>query len=209
MASPAFEVGRPTETEILLSRLLEKSLRRSSAIDTESLCLIAAQKVWSIRADVHILSCDGNLIDASCIAVLSALQHFRKPYVSIEGETVTVYTLAEREPVPLSLLHFPFCVTFSFYTGATEEIVLLDATLQEEQLRESSVTVSLNRHGEICQIAKLGGRAIDARLLLHCTNLALVRVKELSAFVAKRLKEEDKKRDKDGLVAELNAEHTR
>lgn len=209
MTSPAFEVGRPTETELLLSRLLEKTLRRSSAIDTESLCLIAAQKVWSIRADVHVLSSDGNLIDASCIGVTAALQHFRKPYISVEGETVTVYTLSEREPVPLSLLHFPFCVTFSFYIGAAHDIVLLDATLQEEQLRESSITISLNLHGEICQIAKLGGMAIDAVLLLQCTNLALVRVKELSTFVARRLDEDTKKRDKGGLGAELSAENAR
>ena len=106
MASPAFEVGRPTETEILLSRLLEKTLRRSSAIDTESLCLIAAQKVWSIRADVHVLSSDGNLIDASCIAVIAALQHFRKPYVSVEGETVAVYTLSGTGARPVKLVTF-------------------------------------------------------------------------------------------------------
>ena len=87
--------------------------------------------------------------------------------------------------------------------------MLLDATLQEEQLRDSSITISLNRHGEICQIAKLGGVAIDAVLLLQCTNLALVRVKELSAFVAKRLEEDAKKRDKGGLMAELSAENAR
>lgn len=210
MASPAFEVGRPTETEVLLSRLLEKTLRRSSAVDTESLCLIAAQKVWSIRADVHVLSYDGNLIDTSCIAVIAALQHFRKPDVSIEGETVTVYTVAEREPVPLSLLHFPFCVTFSFYTAPDqEEIVLLDASLQEEQLREGSCTISMNRHGEICQIAKLGGVPIDGRVLLQCTNVALVKVKYLSAFVTRTLQEDAKKRDKSGLMAELSAENAR
>jgi exosome complex component RRP45 len=209
MASPAFEVNRPTETEILLSRLLEKTLRRSSALDTESLCLIAAQKVWSVRADVHILSYDGNLIDASCIAVVAALQHFRKPDVSVEGGIVTVYTIAEREPVPLSLLHFPFCVTFSFYGGSDHEIVLLDTTLQEEQLREGSMTISLNRHGEICQIAKLGGVPIDAVVLLQCTSLALVKVKELSALVTKRLDEDAKRRDKGGLMAELSAENAR
>ncbi|RQM06054.1 hypothetical protein DH86_00002378, partial [Scytalidium sp. 3C] len=86
MTSPAFEPSRPTEVELLLSRLLEKTIRRSSAIDTESLCLLAGQKVWSVRADVHVLSHDGNLIDASCIAVIAALQHFRKPDTSIEGE---------------------------------------------------------------------------------------------------------------------------
>lgn len=208
MASPSFEPGRPTEQEVLLSRLLEKTLRRSSAVDTESLCLIAAQKVWSVRADVHILSYDGNLIDTSCIAVIAALQHFRKCDTSIEGEVVTVYTLAEREPVQLSLLHLPFCVTFSFYTAA-ESVTLLDTTLLEEQLRDGSMTVSMNRHGEICQIAKLGGVPVEAVTLLHCINIAAVKVKELDRIVAKRLAEDAKKRNKGGLIAELSADNAR
>jgi len=207
MASPAFEVGRPTETEVLLSRLLEKTLRRSSALDTESLCLIAGQKCWSIRADVHIVEHDGNLIDASCIAVIAALQHFRKPDTSTEGEAVTVYTLAEREPVPLSLLHFPLCVTFSFYAGG--ETILLDATQLEEQLREGSITISMNRHGEVCQIAKLGGVSVDAVALLNCTNVALAKVKELSTFIREKLEADAKSRDKGGLMAELSAENAR
>ncbi|THV49689.1 hypothetical protein BGAL_0183g00070 [Botrytis galanthina] len=209
MASPAFETNRPTEQEVLLSRLLEKTLRRSAALDTESLCLIAGQKCWSVRADVHILSHDGNLIDASCIAIIAALQHFRKPDTSTEGETVTVYTLAEREPVPLSLLHFPLCVTFSFYGKGQEQTRLVDTTLMEEQLREGSCTISMNRHGEVCQIAKLGGIAVDAVELLQCTNIALEKVKDISAYITKRLQEDSKKRDKGGLMAELKADNSR
>ncbi|PQE21140.1 exosome complex exonuclease RRP45 protein [Rutstroemia sp. NJR-2017a BVV2] len=209
MASPAFETNRPTESEVLLSRLLEKTLRRSSALDTESLCLIAGQKCWSVRADVHILSHDGNLIDASCIAIIAALRHFRKPDTSTEGEAVTVYTLAEREPVPLSLLHFPLCVTFSFYGKLDEQATLVDTTLFEEQMREGSCTISMNRHGEICQIAKLGGISVDAVALLNCTNIALEKVKELSDFISQRLQEDTKKRDKGGLMAELRADNER
>lgn len=207
LASPAFEVSRPTEAEVLLSRLLEKTIRRSSALDTESLCLIAGQKCWSVRADVHVIEHDGNLIDASCVAVIAALRHFRKPDTSIEGEEVTVYTLAEREPVPLSLLHFPLCITFSFYAGG--ETVLLDATNLEEQLREGSVTISMNKHGEICQIAKLGGVPVDAVALLNCTNTALQKVKVLSDTITNTLEKDAKRRDKGGLMAELSAENAR
>jgi exosome complex component RRP45 len=213
MTSPHFEVSRPSETELLLSRLLEKTLRRSGALDTESLCLLAGQSVWSLRADVHILSHDGNLVDAACISVLAALQHFRKPDTSTEGEKVTVYTLREREPVPLSLLHFPYCVTFSFYEKVDgdegETTALLDTTLVEEQLREGSATVGINRHGEVCQIAKLGGVPVDAVAFLHCVQVALVKVKWISAFVTKRLEEDAKKRDKGGMMAELSAENDR
>ncbi|KAN0095373.1 exosome complex endonuclease 2/ribosomal RNA processing protein-like protein [Hyaloscypha variabilis] len=217
MTSPSIELNRPSETETLLSRLLEKTIRRSGALDTESLCLIAGSKCWSIRADVHVLSHDGNLVDASCIAVIAALQHFRKPDTSTEGEQVTVYTVREREPVPLSLLHFPLCVTFSFYgegvlgKGGEEEgeVVLIDANLMEEQLREGSVTVGINRHGEVCQIAKLGGLLVDAVALLHCISVAGVKVKELSKFIAGCLEADAKKRDKGGMMAELRADNDR
>ncbi|PSR83644.1 exoribonuclease [Coniella lustricola] len=209
MASPAFEVNRPTETEVLLSRTLEKTIRRSGALDIESLCLVAGQKVWSIRVDLHVLSHDGNLTDAACLAVVAALRHFRKPDTSMEGEVLTVYTPAEREPVPLSWLHSPFCVTFSFF-GDEAEIALVDASWIEEQVRVGSCTISLNRHGEICQIAKLGGASTEAVALLQCTNVALSKAKEFSALVDQKLLEDTKRRDKGGLIAELlSAENAR
>lgn len=208
MASPAFEVNRPTETEVILSRMLEKTVRRSGALDVESLCLIAGQKVWSIRVDLHVLSHDGNLVDAACVAVVAALRHFKKPDTSMEGEVVTVYTPAEREPVPLSWLHSPFCITFSFF-GDEAEIALLDSNWLEEQVRVGSCTISLNRHGEICQIAKLGGEPVDAVVLLQCTSVALTKAKELSDFLDRKLLEDTKRRDKGGLMAELSAENAR
>jgi exosome complex component RRP45 len=163
---------------------------------------------------VHVLSHDGNLTDAACIGVIAALSHFKKPDTSTEGQSVTVYTAAEREPVRLSLLHLPLCVTFSFYKGIGggvegEERVLVDTDLLEEALREGCYTVGMNRHGEICQIAKLGGVPVDAVALLHCVNVAAVKVKEISAFISKRLAEHTKKKDKWGLTAELSAENVR
>jgi exosome complex component RRP45 len=218
MASPAFEVNRPTEAEVLLSRLLEKTVRRSGALDTESLCLVAGQKCWSVRVDLHALSHDGNLVDASCLAVVAALRHFRKPDTSIEGEALTVYTPAEREPVPLSWLHSPFCVTFSFFGEANGgggdddagDLFMVDANWLEEQVRVSHCTISLNRHGEICQIAKLGGAAVDAVTLLQCNTIALAKAKEFSKLLDDRLAEDVKRRDKGGLIAELlSAENAR
>jgi exosome complex component RRP45 len=208
MASPAFEVNRPTETEVLMSRLLEKTVRRSNALDTESLCLIAGQKVWSIRVDLHVLSHDGNLTDVACLAVVAALRHFRKPDTSMEGETLTVYTAAEREPVPLSWLHSPLCITFSFF-GEDGDIVLQDTTLLEENLRGSSCTISMNKHGEICQVAKLGGTPVDALTVVQCSSVALQQVKALSQLLDQKLADDAKRRDKGGLLAELSAENDR
>jgi exosome complex RNA-binding protein Rrp42 (RNase PH superfamily) len=46
--------------------------------------------VWSIRVDVHFLDHDGNIIDAACIAAISALAHFRRPDTTVIGEEVTI-----------------------------------------------------------------------------------------------------------------------
>lgn len=223
IASPAYEVGRwvnlasypsmsshlhyrQTEQEIILSRTLEKAIRRSHAIDTESLCIVAGAQCWSIRADVHVLDSDGGLIDCSCIAIVAALRHFRRPDVSVVGEDVTIYTMAERVPVPLSIMHHPICITFSFYHGG--ETILLDATRSEEQVREASVILTVNDF-ELCQIAKMGGSAIDAVVLFKCINTALAKGKEINGIVARKLAEDSTKRDVGGLIAELRAENER
>jgi exosome complex component RRP45 len=79
----------------------------------------------------------------------------------------------------------------------------------EEQVRVGSCTVSLNKHGEICQIAKLGGTPVDAVVLLQCTSVALTKVKEFSELLDKQLAEDLKRRDKGGFMAELRAENDR
>ena len=198
---------RQDQTEILLSRLLEKTIRRSGALDTESLCIIAGAKCFHLRADVHVLDHDGNLVDACCMALVAALLHFRRPDVEVKGEDVTVFGLREREPVRLSMQHQPFCVTFSYYESG--QIMLQDATLLEEQCREGEVVVSMNRFGEVCQIAKYGGKPVDALSLLTCTNMALERVKVFDKLVKERLAADEKMRDAGGLMAELSAENER
>ena len=96
--------------------------------DTESLCIVAGQKCFSIRADIHVTNHDGNLVDACCIALVAALQHFRRPDFEVAGEDVTIFSADERDGVKLSMQHQPFCITFSHYNKG--QIMLLDATLK-------------------------------------------------------------------------------
>ena len=45
MASPSFEVGRPSSVATEITRTLERCVKESRAVDTESLCIIAGEKV--------------------------------------------------------------------------------------------------------------------------------------------------------------------
>ena len=153
------------------------------------------------------LAHDGNLLDAACIAVIAALQHFRRPDVSVEGENVTVWDVREREPVKLSMLHHPLCVSFSYYDGG--DIVLVDATKSEASVREGEMVISMNKFGEICQIAKYGGTPVDAAVLLGWTRVALEKVRSITAYIQQKLADDERKRDVGGLIAELSAENAR
>ncbi|KAI6913013.1 hypothetical protein D0869_00316 [Hortaea werneckii] len=207
MGSTAFEAGRTDQLPLPLSRLLEKTLRRSGALDTESLCIIAGQKCFHVRADLHVLDHDGNLLDACCVALVAALLHYRRPDVEVKGEEVTVFDPRERDPVKLNLHHSPFCVTFSYFDSG--EIVLQDANLLEEQCKEGEVIVGINRFGEVCQIAKYGGAPVEGLEMLKCVSAALERVKMLDGLVKEELRKDDEWRDRGGVMKELRAENER
>ena len=199
--------NRTDQLPLPLSRLLEKTIRRSGALDTESLCIIAGQKCFHVRADLHVLDHDGNLLDACCVALVAALLHYRRPDVEVKGEEVTVFDPRERDPVKLNLHHTPFCVTFSYFDSG--EIVLQDANLLEEQCKEGEVIVGINRFGEVCQIAKYGGAPVEGLEMLKCVSAALERVKMLDGLVKEALRKDDEWRDRGGVMKELRAENER
>lgn len=160
-----------------------------------------------MRADVHVLDYDGGLVDACCIAVVAGLQHFRRPDVSVQGDEVTVYTYSERVPVPLSMMHYPYTVTFSYFDDGKFNCV--DATLAEQQVRDGEMIVTMNKHGEICQIAKYGGCPVGVWQTIDDIDLTLARVQEIDRLVNKRLDEDKKRRNPAELIAELSAENDR
>lgn len=128
-----------------------------------------------------------------------------------------MYGLAEREPVPLSLLHWPICVsvsTFADSDGAGEngaaDRLLLDATLREEQVCAGEVLVAANVEGEVCLIQKMGGVPMDALILLRSVDVAVSKIKELAQVVKTALELDANKRDRGGILGvELRAANER
>ncbi|XP_032811329.1 exosome complex component RRP45 [Petromyzon marinus] len=186
MASPALEAGRQSEMGVELNRLLERCLRTSRCVDTESLCVIAGEKVWQIRADVHLLNHDGNVLDAATVAAVTALAHFRRPDVSVQGSEVTVYPPEERDPVPLSIHHMPMPVSFAFFEQGT--YLLVDATELEERVMDGRLVIAMNKHGELCAVQSSGGIMLTQDQMLRCTKIANVKVGEITELIQRALK---------------------
>ncbi|XP_067355374.1 exosome complex component RRP45 isoform X2 [Channa argus] len=195
MASPGFEQGRQSELSVKLNRQLERCLRNSKCIDTESLCVVSGEKVWQIRVDVHMLNHDGNLMDAASIAAITALCHFRRPDVSINGDEVTVYSPEERDPIPLSIYHMPISVSFSFFQQGT--YLLVDPCEREERVMDGLLMIAMNKHREICSIQSSGGIMLLKEQVMRCSKIASVKVSEITELISKAL-ENDRKARKAG-----------
>lgn len=195
MASPAFEQGRQSELSVKLNRQLERCLRNSKCIDTESLCVVSGEKVWQIRVDVHMLNHDGNLMDAASIAAITALSHFRRPDVGIQGDEVTVYSPEERDPIPLSIYHMPISVSFSFFQQGT--YLLVDPCEREERVMDGLLMIAMNKHREICSIQSSGGIMLLKDQVMRCSKIASVKVSEITELISKAL-DNDKRARKAG-----------
>jgi exosome complex component RRP45 len=196
MASPAFEAGRPPEAAVEMSRLLDRALRMSQAIDVESLCVVASKHVWSVRTDVTVIDDRGNLTDAATFAALVALRHLRLPPVSVSGvgdeASASVLSMDQGEPTPLVFHHTPVAVSLGFFRGGSgggsgggsvggasaEMLSVVDPTDREELVLEGRLTVVLNQHQELCALHKPGGLPVAPARLLEAIRHAAALVPE-------------------------------
>ncbi|KAF5865134.1 hypothetical protein ETB97_005038 [Aspergillus alliaceus] len=207
MGSPAWENGRQGDLESYASNVLDRVIRHSNALDTESLCVLKGVSCWTVRADVHVTDYDGNLIDAACIGIMAGLQHFRRPDAVVKDGQVIVYSVDERVPVALNITHKPLSITF--HTFDEGKRVILDATRKEEQASEADVVIGLNNAGDACYISKFSGSPVDAMVFVNKSSVALEKVKEINGIIDKALQSDLAKRSKGGLLEESRAANDR
>ncbi|KAG8947957.1 hypothetical protein FRC04_010154 [Tulasnella sp. 424] len=192
MASSVYEAGRPSDEEVAITRMLEKVIKRSGAVDLESLCILAGQRVWHIRLTLHFLSDEGNMLDCGCLAGITALRHFRRPEVEVIGEEVIVHSPEERAPMVLSMHHTPICITFALFEDSASPV--LDPSHLETQLATTTVHLALNAQKELCVMHKAGGMPMSVEEIMKCVRIGVERVKEVTKLVNDALEEDWKGR---------------
>jgi len=146
LASPDFEAGPPREDAIELARVVDRGIRESEVIELEKLCIIPKKepdvpgKVWIVFIDIHIIDYDGNLFDAASLASLAALMTTVVPAERFEiGKD---FPLPLRDP-PVS------CTSVKF-----NNVVVMDASLDEEEIAEARLTVATDEKGDIRAMQK-------------------------------------------------------
>lgn len=178
LASPAFEPGPPGEEAVELARVVDRGIRESKAIDLEKLCVESGKLVFVVFIDVYVLNHDGNLIDASAIAALAALINTKMfKYTVEEGEIV-------KKPgyTPLPVVNHPIAVTFAKIGNK----LILDTGIDEEEVMDARLTMTMDKDGHICAIQKGGGSGFFTKEeILEAAKIASEKTSELRKIVVK------------------------
>ncbi|PPS13608.1 hypothetical protein GOBAR_AA06965 [Gossypium barbadense] len=164
MADPSFEAGRSGESAFELGQIIDRGLRESRAVDTESLCIVAGN----------------NLVDAANIAALAALMTFRRPECSLggeDGQEVIIHPPEMRDPLPLILHHLPIAITFGFFID--ENVVVIDPIHNEEAVMAGRMIATVNANGDICAIQK-AGEGVSQRVIMQCLQLAITKAADIT-----------------------------
>ncbi|MFQ3308297.1 MAG: exosome complex component RRP42 [Candidatus Nanohaloarchaea archaeon] len=148
MASREFESGPPQEEGVELARVVDRGIRESEAVDLEELCIEEGEEVYTIFIDVHVLNHDGNLIDASALGAVAALQEgYLPPY---DEETGTLDHDDKSQDIPLT--KEPVTVT----GRKIEDALLWDTTGEEEEALDARMTVTLTEDDNVVAMQKGG-----------------------------------------------------
>ncbi len=159
MASPDFEAGPPQADAIELARVVDRGVRESEAVDVGDLCIAPNKKVWIVFIDIHILDYDGNLFDAASLSTLAALMttkvpisRFKEIFESLKDEMPDVKKYLEKHPedYDLPMTEPPISCTSVKFDGN----IIIDPSLDEEQIAEARLTVATDEKGDIRAMQK-------------------------------------------------------
>ncbi len=175
LASPSFEMGPPSEEAIEIARVVDRGIRESKAVDVKSLVIQKGKKVQVVYVDVYVLDHDGNLIDAAAMAALSALVNAKVSKMEMKGDEVVVK--GGHHPLPLN--NYPVAVTFA----KIDKTLLVDPSLEEEQVMSARLTVTIDKNGNVCAMQKGGQYGFTVEELKRAVGLAVQKAAENRARI--------------------------
>lgn len=172
LAHKNFEAGPPSEYAIELARVVDRGIRESKAIDLEKLAVVPRKKVYVIFIDIYVLNHDGNLIDASGFAALSALLNTKIPEAEIGDMGDIKYT---GKKVQLPMRNYPIPVTFA----KIDNKLIADPILEEETIAAAKLTITHTAQDAVCALQKSGIGTFDPAEILEARRIAIERAREI------------------------------
>ncbi len=182
LASEKFEMGPPDIKAIELARIVDRAIRESEFIDLKKLCIKKGELVWAVFVDIYPINDDGNLIDASAIAAIAALQNAVFPLV--KNEKVQYGELTTKK---LPLKSMPVIVTF--YKIADKFI--LDPISIEEETSKARLTVAMtfDKEAYIHALQKAGEEPLEKEEVIEIIDNAFKQGKKILEKIKEKIKQ--------------------
>ncbi|TXT53952.1 MAG: Exosome complex component Rrp42 [Candidatus Thorarchaeota archaeon] len=172
IASPLFELGPPRENAIELARVVDRGVRESETIDVKQLCIEEGKRVYMVFADVYTLEYDGNLIDASSMAVNAAL--LTTEYDEMKVEDKDVVATGKKLKLPVQNMAIEHTVS------KIGDHIVIDPVLKEEFVQDCRLTMAIDDSEKFTALQKGGGSGpMPMSQIDEAMDIALARSKEI------------------------------
>lgn len=161
------------QSQAMLTQLMQDIIYESGCVKEEDLCIKEGKLVWVLYIDMICLNNDGNVQDACCLAMLSALKTvklYEIDYDDDENKPIVKYPLSL---IPLKLYSEPICTTLFVLE---ENVILADPNKQEEEFMRTYIiicTVNKNDKTKVCLMRKIGGFCLSTEQINLCIDRAI------------------------------------
>ncbi|WP_457549417.1 exosome complex protein Rrp42 [Archaeoglobus sp.] len=170
LASPTFEPGPPDENAIELARVVDRGIRHSEAVDLKKLCIEEGSKVWIIFIDIWALDDDGNLMDASALAAISALLN----------TTVPAERFEVGDDFPLPVRDLPIAITSLVY----DDKILVDPCRDELSVGKNTITITTDQDDNVVSIQKSGPFLLSEKAFEEVLEVSIRKAREVRKLLA-------------------------
>ncbi len=174
-ASSHVEPGPPDEEAIELSRVVDRGVRESKMLDLDKLALIPGKIVYTIFVDCSIINSDGNLLDATSYAVVSALLTCKLPVYEVQNDKVV--DTGKIMPPPITTI--PISVT----AVRIGDSVLLDPTMEEEACMDARITITTQSEGDLVALQKGFTGPFAINQVLQSVDIARIKGEEIRSKI--------------------------
>ena len=174
LASPKFESGPPSPDAVELARVVDRGIRESHTVELDKLS-IDDEHVWTVFVDIHIISHDGNLMDAAALATISALRDAKIPKLDTEKMQIVQGEHEGKLPVAHAPVNVSVC--------KVEDETILDPTSTEEDAITAKLSISVREDDKVCALQKQGKEGIKMEEIESMIDLAIEKSKEIRKLV--------------------------
>ncbi|PWU81782.1 MAG: exosome complex component Rrp42 [Candidatus Nitrosopolaris wilkensis] len=172
-ASPYIEPGPPDEETVELARVVDRGIRESEMLDLSKLALISGEIVYVIFIDCSVINADGNLLDATSYAAVSALMNSKLPVFEIRDRKAV--DTGEKQNPPLTT------VPVSITAVRIGDSVILDPTAEEEACMDARITITTNSDQNFAAVQKGSTGAFAVEQLKRAAATARIKGEEIRA----------------------------